>query len=601
MQPEEKSAGDIVLSAQKSLWVFDAVDLDDVQEVVRVHNVPEIVARIVLARGIAKDKIADFLSPTLKDHFPHPFRLKGMQELCDDLVQAIEDGQSFAIFGDFDVDGATSSAILYRFFKALGFDVPIYIPDRLEEGYGPNKPALDKFKADGVDIVLMADCGTTAFDIIQHGTEIGLQIVILDHHEAEEALPNAWHIINPKRRDDESGYDMLAACGVCFLLVVALNSALRKKGFYERAGIAEPSVKQWLDIVALGTVCDMVPLTEMNRLFVRYGFEAMNRKPNIGIQALVEVSRISGVLEPSHAGFALGPRINAGSRVHQSYLGAALLSTEDIGKAQEIAWILEDCNAKRKAIQEKMERAAIAQVEVGGMEDAAAILAADESWHPGLSGLVAGRLKEKYKKPAAVITFVKCGDGSLEGRGSGRSVPGVDIAKVFIDARSEGLLVKGGGHAMAGGFTIREGQVASFRSYFERHVRQQQQDTSAHLDTHVDGVLNVRGVNVGFVESLHRNLGPFGQGFSEPLFAMLNVRVQSYDILGESHLKVMLSDWEGGSWIKAMAFKSVGTEMGNILMQNDKKIPIDILATVTINEWNGNKTAELHIKDVRMQ
>lgn len=583
-------------SLQQARWVLDDVSLDDIEKLVRAHDLPEVVARLLAARGITVEDVPGFLNPTLKDHFPDPFSLAGMREMADDLAQGIEQRKSMAIFGDFDVDGATSSAILFRFFKHLGFPPPVYIPDRVEEGYGPNIEALRKLRAEGAEILLMLDCGTTAFDIIRAGSELGLKIIILDHHEAEEALPEAWHVINPKRKDDTSGLTMLAACGVTFLACVAVNSRLRAHGYYKDGALAEPDLKSFMDILALGTVCDMVPLTGPNRLFVRSGFATPEQNLNTGIRAIMDVAKIRAPLTTYDAGFVLGPRINAGSRVHKADLGARLLCTDDNQEAMNIAWTLEDCNKLRKEIQAQMEQEAVRQVESKGMQDAPLILVESESWHPGLSGLVAGNLKERYGRPSCVVTYAENLSGKKEGRGSGRSIPGIHIAQSFIDARAAGLLEKGGGHAMAGGFTVQPDKIAELRAFLETHVIEQERSGKINIETRIDGLLTVRGATINLINLLNERLGPFGQEYPEPVFALTNLRLHKADILGGKHIRVLVSDAEGGTRLKAMAFRAVGTQMGEILLSNRIQT-IDLAVTLKINEWQGRKSPEAIIQD----
>lgn len=587
----------VIRSLNQAKWVLADAPLDQVERVARRHDLPEVIARMLCARGIAENDIAAFLNPTLKDHFPDPFALAGMAECADYLAGAIEQGRNIAIFGDFDVDGATSSAILYRFLKAAsGQEAPIYIPQRLTEGYGPNKEALKQLKEQGAEIVCLLDCGTTAFDTVQAGNDMGLEIVIVDHHEAEDKLPAAAHVINPKRKDDTSDLDLLAACGVTFMLCVAVNNRLRDKGFYKKVNRPEPDLRRYLDLVALGTVCDMVPLLGPNRLFVKAGFERMVATDNAGLRALIEVSGLSGKPDTYHAGFVLGPRINAGSRVHKSDLGAKLLSTDDVEEARNIAFTLNDCNDKRKDIQAQMEREAIAKVEKLGLEDAPVIIVDDERWHQGLSGLVAGRLSQQYKKPACVISYAENGEGPKEGRGSGRSVPGIHIAQAFIDARNEGLLEKGGGHAMAGGFTVLPDKLDAFRSFMTDHIKRQYESTDINIETPVDGVVTVRGASVPLVKTLEEYIGPFGQEFPQPLFWLQNVRLHAVDIVGEAHIRAQVSDWEGGTRMKAMAFRSVGTPLGDALLKQGRE-PFHLLGALKINRWQGRESAEMHIKD----
>ncbi len=587
------SSLNIEKSLNKARWVMPDVPLDAVERLARQYDLPEPVARLLCARSVPEGDVMGFLNPTLKDHFPDPFSLQGMEDAANYLAQAIQDKRSIAIFGDFDVDGATSSAVLYRFLKACGIDAPIYIPGRLTEGYGPNDEAFKSLKAQGAEIVILLDCGTTAFETIAAGKAMGLEIVVVDHHEAEERLPDAVHVINPKRRDDTSDLKMLAAVGVTFLLCVAVNSKLRAAGFYEGD---EPPLKQWLDIVALGTVCDMVPLTGANRLFVRHGFAMMERTNNVGLKALIDVAGIDGALDTYHAGFILGPRINAGSRVHQSDLGAKLLSTDDTEEAKNIAWTLNDCNDKRKAIQATMEREALAKVEALGLDQHPVIIVDDEGWHQGLSGLVAGRLKDKYGKPACVIAYKDDEGGMPLGTGSGRSIPGIHIARAFMDARNAGLLEKGGGHAMAAGFTIDPVKLEEFNSFMHEHIRAQLESADTQVETVIDGVLSLRGTRVEFVRMLQDYVGPFGQENPEPMFLFSNVRVQKADVVGQSHIRLQISDWEGGGWMKAMAFRTVGTPLGDALLKS-KTRGIHLLGQIKINEWNGQESAEMHVKD----
>ncbi len=570
--------------------------MDQVEHIMRGFDVPEIVARILCQRGITYDEADSFLNPTLKNDFPDPFSLKDMADMAEHVAIAIEEGKQFSIFGDFDVDGATSSSVLHRFLKSVGVDASIYIPDRLSEGYGPNLDALKSIKGQGTDVLLMLDCGTTAFDIVKAGTELGLEIIIFDHHEAEDGLPECAYVINPKRKDDVSGLDMLAAVGVTFLACVAINNRLNARGFYKENGVKPPKLKGMLDIVALGTVCDMVPLTGANRLFVRSGFNIPADRMNTGIQELMSVAGISAPMSTYDCGFVLGPRINAGSRVHKADLGANLLSLDHPEECKNIAWTLNDCNDKRKAIQHTMEEQAIEMVEDLGMENDPIIVVAHEDWHSGLSGLVAGRLKERFKKPTCVVTYANDLSGRKEGRGSGRSIAGVHIAQSFIDARAAGILEKGGGHAMAGGFTVLPEKLEELRTFLTHHVEKQMENVDANVETIVDGVITAGGVTTDLVDLLQNKVGPFGQEQPEPLFMLENVRIHRADIRGGSHISVMVSDWEGGARIKAMAFRSVDTPLGDALMTAGTRA-LNILGRLTINEWQGRRSAEMHIVD----
>ena len=584
-------------SLKKARWVLPDPSLDEIALIKQRHDVPEIVARLLVQRGVPFDQVDRFLNPTLKNDFPDPFSLKGMGDMAEDAAIAIEEKKNFAIFGDFDVDGATSSAILARFLKGAGIEAPIYIPERLSEGYGPNIGALQSLKDGGADIIMMLDCGTTAFDVVKAGSDMGLKIIILDHHEAEDQLPECWHVVNPKRKDDSSDLDMLAAVGVTFLSCVAINNRLRDRGFYKQNGISEPDLRSMLDILALGTVCDMVPLTSANRLFVRSGFALPSQSMNLGMRSLMDVAGISAPISTYDCGFVLGPRINAGSRVHKADLGAQLLTSEDPEECKNIAWTLNDCNDKRKAIQKSMEEQAIAMIEAQNMQDDPIIVVAHEDWHAGLSGLVAGQIKEKYQKPACVVTYAHDLSGKKEGRGSGRSIPGIHIAQSFIDARNEGLLEKGGGHAMAGGFTVEPDKVEELRTFLCAHITKQMENADVNVETEIDAVLTTQGVTVDLIEMLQTQVGPFGQEYPEPVFMLENVRIHKADILGTNHVRVMMSDWEGGSRIKGMAFRSTDTPLGDALLSGSARA-LNVIGHLKINEWQGRKSAEMHITDV---
>lgn len=585
-------------SLMKARWVLPDADVGAVERIVRKYGLSEIVARLLVLRDVPEEGVESFMSPTLAKDFPDPSSMMGMKALAEDLAEAIDTEKSIGVFGDFDVDGATSSAVLKRFFRYFGLEVPVYIPDRTVEGYGPNIEAFSKLRAQGVDFLLVCDCGTTSHSVIEAGEEMGLRVAILDHHQAEETLPKCAHVVNPKRLDDESGLDMLAAVGVCFMVCVATNTALRARGYYERSGKKEMPLKTLMDIVALGTVCDMVPLKGVNRLLVRNGFEQVPRSDNIGLKALMNVARLpEGEMNAYSCGFVLGPRINAGSRVHKADLGAKLLATLDVEEATNISWTLNDCNDKRKDIQAEMQASADRMIEAQGLDQYPCLFVTDENGHPGLSGLVAGQLKEKYKKPCCYVSFAKGNDFDLEGRGSGRSVAGVNLAAAFIDARSEGLLIKGGGHAMAGGFTVLPEKIEAFREYLFKHIENQLAGKTCVSETKIDGVLSVSGARLDMVKMLHEKVGPFGQGHEEPLFALPNVKVSGVDIVGDGHVKCFVSDWEGGSSVKAIAFRAADNDLGQAMLKNNGSVPMNLVGHLKVNAWNGRESVEMHIQD----
>lgn len=577
-------------------WNILKSDDELVRQLAQRHDLPEFVSRLLVQRGVTSDTIENYLNPTLKNDFPDPFSMMGMREFAEDIADAIIGGVQIGILADFDVDGATSASIMTRFLRHFDITAPVYIPDRLKEGYGPSKEALQSLKDQGADYVVMLDCGITAFEPIQDGIDMGLKIAVFDHHEPEGGLPNATHVINPKRHDDEAGLEMLAACGVTFIACVAINSVLRERGYFKDNNKPEAPLKSWLDLVGLGTVCDMVPLQGINRLFVKAGFDQMAHRDNPGIDALCQVGKIETLPSPKDAGWSLGPRINAGSRVHKSDIGAKLLSTDDQEEAMSYAWALEDCNVERKKIQSTMMQVALNKVEFLKGNEEHFILVDDESFHSGLSGLVAGRLKDRYEKPAIVVTYVENEQGVLEGRGSGRSIKGVNMAELFQAAREAGVLIKGGGHAMAGGFTISPDKLDDFRTFVGEFIGAiKDKPVIEPLD--IAAIASLRSARPEFVKLLMEKVGPFGMGNPEPIFALSDIRVQTVDVLKDKHIRIMMSDNDRGSRMKAMFFGGVGTPLGDALLKNYRQTVFHLVGQFQINSWQGRETVEFHLMD----
>lgn len=578
-------------------WNAAPFDERAVTRMMQHYGLAEIVARLLAARSIAPEAATEFLSPTLKDHFPNPFSLKGMEALAEDLSEKIIHKEPLAIFGDFDVDGATSSAILVRFFRACGLNVPVYIPDRMSEGYGPNVMAFAKLKADGAKTVILADCGTTAHMVIEAGRNMGLELVILDHHEPESDLAPAHHLINPKQAGDVSGLSMLAACGVCFLTCVAINKKLKEKDYYPKNGLSEPDLKQLLDLVALGTVCDMVPLTGANRLLVRAGMAFLNKRQNLGIAALCDTAKITKDISIMDLGFSIGPRINAGSRVHRSDLGAKLLATENAQEALDLAWALHDCNERRKEMQKEMMQLAEERVKTLALHQHPVIVVDLPEGYSGLAGLVAGRLKDKYGKPACVVTYEEATDGTREARGSGRSVKGISMADLFQAARQKDILLKGGGHAMAGGFTLLPERLDDFRAFIADYVHTLDTILPGIPDLIIDGLITVQGATTRAIKMLEQEVGPFGQGHEPPRFAMANVCVHQPKRVGNgSHIMCQISDMEGGVRIKGVAFGIADDPLGQAIL-NSNGAPLHLAGSLKVDTWQGNERAEFHIED----
>lgn len=586
----EPAAGDILVdrSVTGRRWLLRQADARAGLALSQRLGLPEIVGRVMAARGIDLDAAEQFLEPTLRDALPDPASLIGMEEAAQRLAAAIRDGEPLAIFGDYDVDGATSSALLARFLSALGVPARVYIPDRIAEGYGPTTPAMLRLRAEGVKLVITVDCGTTAFEPLEAAGEAGLDVLVVDHHVAEPALPRAVSVVNPNRLDDTSGQGTLAAVGVSFLFAIATNRVLRDSGWYKDQGKKEPDLLALLDLVALGTVCDVVPLIGLNRAFVSQGLKVMARRRNPGLVALADVARVDSKLSEYHAGFLLGPRVNAGGRVGEAPMGAQLLMTQNSAEAVEIAQRLDAWNTERREIEAQVLEDAMNQVEKSDTS-AALVVAAGEGWHPGVIGIVAGRLKERFNRPAFVIGF----DGDM-GKGSGRSVEGVDLGSIVIAARQAGLLVNGGGHKMAAGLTVERGKLDEMRAFMEERVAHDIASNAVIPTLRIDGAMALSGVQPDFVAALEK-LAPFGSGNAEPRFALTSVRVAKADVVGTGHVRCFLSDSTGGR-LKAIAFRAVGEPLGDALLDKSG-LGLQLAGKLRPDTWQGRNDVQLIIDD----
>ena len=584
---------DCFLGVERSLtgrrWLAIPTDGRAALTLAQRAGVPEIVGRVLAARGIGIDEADDFLNPTLRRYLPDPGHLKDMDEACERLASAVMQGERIAIFGDYDVDGATSSALLKRFFNAVDADARIYIPDRLREGYGPNEAALMSLKAEGASVVVTVDCGTSSHAPLKAAAAAGLDVIVVDHHEAEAQLPDAVAVINPNRMDETSPHGHMAAVGVAFLLAVGINRELRRAGWYDSR--REPDLKHWLDLVALGTVCDVAPLKGINRALVAQGLKVMARRDNPGLKALADVAGIGETPSTYHAGFVLGPRINAGGRIGQSDLGARLLTTDDAGEASAIAHRLNELNRERQEIEAAIFEQALDRINrIGEREGGACVLlAVGEDWHPGVIGIVAGRLKERFNLPACVVSL-----SGNTGHGSGRSVQGFDIGSAIIAARQEGLLVKGGGHAMAAGFTVDRDRLDGLSQFLNRRLASAMAKAPIIPTLRLDGALTVRGASMELVSVLEQ-VAPFGVGNPEPRFAIAEANITFAGVVGENHLKCALSGGDGGR-LEAIAFRSLDTEMGQALL-NHSGAPFHIAGRLRVNSWQGRSTVQLQIDD----
>ena len=618
-------------SATNRRWVARAYDERVALALAQRHTLPDLIARSLSARGVTLDDAPGFLDPKLRDFLPNPSRFKDMDVCAARLAAAIQNGEKMAVYGDYDVDGATSAALLLRFVRAAGSDMRLYVPDRLREGYGPNAAAMRQLAGEGIKLVICVDCGTTAHEPLKAAKEAGLDVIVLDHHASEPALPPAVGVVNPNRLDEPGDYGYLAAVGVTYLFVVAVNRALREAGWYagadeavcspppeggvrgggvqqetpspaktkdlprskskfslplpqgERKKNPEPDMMAWLDLVALGTVCDVVKLIGLNRAFVAQGLRVMNRRRNAGIVALATVAACKNDFDCYTAGFILGPRVNAGGRVGEADTGAKLLSCDDVEIAQKLAEHLHQLNIERRAIEAKVLAEAEAVTLIGNMPMA---FVASENWHPGVIGIVASRLKDKFHHPALVISL----DGDV-GKGSGRSVGTVDLGAHIIAARQAGLLINGGGHKMAAGFTVARNKIDALRDFLAERIGRQIAAEPLKPTLTLDGLAAGTSLQPEFVKSLAM-LGPFGTGNPEPRFALANCRIVRADIVGEKHVSVVIM--QGASRIKGIAFRAVENGLGETLL---KRGECHLAGHLRIDEWQGVERVQLHIDD----
>lgn len=598
-------------------WQLREVNEHTVAALQQACNVPEIVARVMAGRGVGIADAPAFLHPTLKNSLPNPFDLLDMQKAASRVASAIEQRETMAIFGDYDVDGATSTALLSRFFRLVGASSIAYIPDRIKEGYGPNAAALLTLREQGATTVITVDCGTLAFEALKAGTQAGLDIIVLDHHQGEARLPECFAVVNPNRLDETSPHRQLAAVGVTFLFIVAVNKILRDSGYYNlpsvsaeehsddpyRGGsgsggrsslapllkITEPNLTHLLDIVALGTVADVVPLTGVNRALVKQGLKVMAQRRNSGLCALMDAAHIEEAPTTYHLGFVCGPRINAGGRVGKPDYGARILSTEDEHEAAFLAAELEQFNKERKAIESVVMEQAMAQAEA--QKDHPCILVKAEGWHPGVIGIVAGRIKEKFHRPAAVVAFA---DGI--GKASARSIVGIDFGAAVIAALQEGLLIAGGGHAMAAGFTVAQEKLDDLHRFLS--VRMERGVENAARTVLLDGYVHVHGLTAELASMLEQ-AGPFGSGNPAPKLAVENVRIIKADKVGENHVRILAIDANAdkaqGAKLSAIAFRAVDTPLGELLMH--ARSPVSLAGELKLGFWQGAQTVSLHIED----
>jgi single-stranded-DNA-specific exonuclease len=563
-------------------WVARAADARLAEALAQRLGVPDQLARALAGRGVGLDDAPTFLEPKLRALMPDPSRFRDMDAAVARVARALTAGERVAVFGDYDVDGATSSALLMRFARAVGQSWRLYIPDRLREGYGPNPAAMRQLADEGARLVVCVDCGTLAFEALEAARAAGLEVIVLDHHAAEPALPPAVAVVNPNRIDEPlaASYGHLAACGVTYLFLVAVNRALRNAGFYD--GKTPPDLLALLDLVALGTVCDVVPLTGLNRAFVAQGLKILAGRGNAGLAALEAVAGVKGLPDAGTLGFVLGPRLNAGGRVGVSDWGARLLASDDPAEADELARFLNQMNVERQEV----EAAVLAEAETRVDTTLPLLFMAGEGWHPGVIGIVASRLKEKYHRPAIVVGL----DGAV-GKGSGRSVAGLDLGAAVIAAKQAGLLVAGGGHKMAAGLTVERAKIDALRVFLTERLAAAGEGPLTPTLT-LDGLIAAPAANAAFMEKLAA-LQPFGTGNPEPRFAVPDCRLVNARVVGDKHVSVVAT--QGGARLRAIAFRAMGSDLGPALLACHE--PCALAGKLRLDDWRGDGSVQLIIDD----
>src|SRR5450432_1666649 len=570
-------------SATGKLWRdrLDARGAARALAITQRYQLPEMLARVLAGRDIEIDAVEDFLDPTIRKLMPDPYTVTQMETAAKRIADAATRKEKVAIFGDYDVDGATSAALLTWHLRHCGLDPLIHIPDRIFEGYGPNVEAISMLAGKGATLLVTVDCGTTSFEPLAEARRLGMSVVVIDHHQSGDQLPDVDALINPNRPDDLSGLGHLAAVGLVLVTLVAVNRELREQGFWS-SEMPEPDLLGMLHGVALGTVADVAPLIGLNRAFVAKG-----------LIALMDVSRLNGPPEAWHLGFMLGPRINAGGRIGRADLGVRLLLEGDVSEAARLAAELDRLNGERRIIEQAAEAQAEAEALASvGLEDkGSVIVTASEGWHPGVVGLVASRLKEKFARPAFAIALEPGGIGT----GSGRSISGVDLGRAVRQAVKDGLLMKGGGHAMAAGVTLRKERLAEFRAYMETALAADVANSRHENELFIDGAVSARAVTPEFAATLNR-AGPFGSGNPEPVIALPSHQLVYADEVGQAHLRLRFKSGDGAI-VNGIAFRSIGQKLGNALAQHRGQ-PLHVAGSLAVDRWQGTERVQFRVIDV---
>jgi len=569
-------------------WIFKKFDSADVSKFTEIYDLSEIVAKLLSIRKKNIDDVNLYLNPKIKNLLPNPFILKDMSNAIDRTFMSIKKNETIGIFGDYDVDGASSTALLAKYFLSINQKIETYIPDRIYEGYGPSKKGFKKLFLNNSKIIFTVDCGTLSFDAIEYAKENKVDVIVLDHHQSDVSIPKAYAVVNPNRYDDTSGLNYLCAAGVTFIFLIALNKKLRDEKWFKNNKIDEPNILNFLDLVSLATVCDVVPLIGLNRAIVKQGLKIIKKRSNLGLKTLYDICNISSQPTTFDIGFRLGPRINAGGRVGKSSHGAELLISNDPEKVYQIALDLDKSNKERQSIetilQEKVNN------EVKKFHNHPVIVLAGNNWHEGVIGIIASRIKDKYNKPTIIISL-----NNRIGKGSARSVIGFDIGVEIIKFVQLKILDKGGGHKMAGGFTIKEDNISKFRDLINNNYQKIKINNIESDNLYLDSIISPTALNEDFYNEINF-LGPFGSGNTEPKFVIEDIKVISSSVIANHHIKSILLA-RNGFVFKGFAWNAINTPLELYLSKNNRK-KINIAGKMRVNDWKGKREVEFNIEDV---
>jgi len=571
-------------------WLFKKFNSSDVTKFTENFSLTEIVAKLLSIRKKNIDDIALFLDPKIKNLLPNPLHLKDMKSAIERTYKSIIKSELIGIFGDYDVDGASSTALLARYFLSINQKIQTYIPDRQTEGYGPNNLGFNNLISNGAKIIFTVDCGTLSFGPINFAQKLNVDVIVLDHHQSDVKLPEACAIVNPNRYDDTSELNYLCAAGVCFVFLVALNKKLRDENWFKNNNINEPNILNFLDLVSLATVCDVVPLIGLNRAIVKQGLKIIKKRSNLGLKTLYDLCNIESQPTTFDLGFRLGPRINAGGRVGKASHGAELLISNDPKKTYQIALDLDKSNKERQAIELMLSEQI--NLEVKNYHNHPVLVMSGNNWHEGIIGIVASRIKEKYNKPTILISLQQ-----NIGKGSARSVVGFDIGSQIIKAVQCGILQKGGGHKMAGGFILKKENIPTFRDFLIKNFEKSNINSSASTNLYLDSIIAPSALNEVFFDEINC-LAPFGSGNSEPKFVIENIKVISANIVGNNHIKLVLSG-KDGTVFKSLAWNAINTPLEPFLNNKNRK-RINIAGKIHLNQWRGERKVEFMIEDIAL-